>query len=101
MSKRELYNYLSDWIRQLELFRLKRVSKYNKHFARTHMNKVHQLEKKAFSSRRAIPGSEHDKYIQLYKLLIESEHILDKKTEAHGKEALRIAKNFFAQISPP
>lgn len=96
-----LYNYLAEWIKQIELYRLKRVSKYNKHFARTHMNKVHQLEKTAFSSRRAIPGSEHDRYIQLYKLLIESEHILDKKTEDHGQEALRVAKNFFAQISPP
>jgi len=101
MSNRELYNYLSDWIKQLELFRLKRVSKYNKHFARTHMNKVHLLEKKAFLSRKAIPGSEHDRYIQLNKLLIESEHILDKKTEKYGEDALRVAKHFFARISPP
>jgi hypothetical protein len=101
MSKRELYNYLSDWIKQLELFRLKRISKYNKHFARTHMNKVYQLEKKAFRSQRAIPGSEHDRYIQLNKLLIESEHILDKKTEKYGKDALKAAKSFFVRISPP
>ncbi len=101
MSKRELYSYLSEWIKQLELFRLKRVSKYNKHFARTHMNKVHTLEKKAFSSRRAIPGSEHDQYIQLNKLLIESEHILDKKTEKYGQESLKAARNFFTRITPP
>jgi|TARA_Y100000034_G_scaffold37595_1_gene46192 hypothetical protein len=101
MSKKKLYNYLAEWIKQLELFRLKRVSKYNKHFARTHINKVHKLERKAFSSRRAIPGSEHDNYLQLYKLLIESEHILNKKTEAHGQESLRAANNFFARISPP
>ena len=101
MSKQELYNYLSDWIKQIELFRLKRVSKYNKHFARTHMNRVHQLEKEVFRSRRAIPGSEHDQYRQINKLLIESEHILDRKTEHHGQESLKAARNFFTRITPP
>jgi len=101
MSKKKLYNYLADWLKQAELFRLKQVSKYNKNFARVHMNKAHQLEKKVFLHRRAIPGSEHDRYIQLYKLLIESEHILDRKTEHHGQESLKAAKNFFAGITPP
>ena len=55
MSKQELYNYLSDWIKQIELFRSKRVSEYNKHFARTHMNRVHQLEKEDL---RLVPSKE-------------------------------------------
>ena len=65
------------------------------------MKRVHQLEKEVFRNRRAIPGSEHNQYIQLNKLLIESEHILDRKTEHHGQESLRAAKNFFARITPP
>ena len=101
MSKKKLYNYLSNWLNEVELFYQRRPSNYNQTFASTHQIQAHKLERSTFSSPKFIPGSEHEAYVKLKEMLSECDRLLDNKTQEFGKDAFQTAKTFFVRISPP